>query len=60
MLPSPSPASAPHPEPQEVDPDLVVRAWKDPLFRASLNETERAALPHHPAGGIDAAQSLEE
>ncbi|MET9466747.1 mersacidin/lichenicidin family type 2 lantibiotic [Streptomyces sp. NPDC006544] len=31
----------------------VVRAWRDPLFRASLDELARAALPAHPAGDIE-------
>jgi mersacidin/lichenicidin family type 2 lantibiotic len=28
----------------------VIRAWKDPLYRASLSEEAQAALPQHPAG----------
>lgn len=28
----------------------VIRAWKDPVYRASLSEEQRAALPMHPAG----------
>ncbi len=28
----------------------VIRAWKDPLYRATLSEEQQAALPHHPAG----------
>jgi mersacidin/lichenicidin family type 2 lantibiotic len=31
----------------------VIRAWKDPAYRASLSETERAALPENPAGTMD-------
>jgi mersacidin/lichenicidin family type 2 lantibiotic len=31
----------------------VIRAWKDPVYRASLSEEERAALPQHPAGVSD-------
>ena len=31
----------------------VVRAWKDPAYRASLTAAERAALPAHPAGLIE-------
>lgn len=31
----------------------VIRAWKDADYRASLGETERAALPTHPAGAVD-------
>jgi mersacidin/lichenicidin family type 2 lantibiotic len=30
----------------------VVRAWKDEEYRLSLNDTERALLPAHPAGLI--------
>jgi mersacidin/lichenicidin family type 2 lantibiotic len=28
----------------------VIRAWKDPFYRASLSEEAQAALPRHPAG----------
>jgi mersacidin/lichenicidin family type 2 lantibiotic len=28
----------------------VIRAWKDPLYRASLSAEAQAALPQHPAG----------
>jgi mersacidin/lichenicidin family type 2 lantibiotic len=28
----------------------VIRAWKDPLYRATLSAEQQAALPHHPAG----------
>ncbi|WP_371640723.1 mersacidin/lichenicidin family type 2 lantibiotic [Streptomyces virginiae] len=31
----------------------VIRAWRDPLFRAGLSDQERAALPPHPSGDID-------
>ena len=31
----------------------VVRAWKDPAYRNSLSEAERAALPANPAGSIE-------
>ena len=30
--------------------DLIVRAWKDPEFRAQLSNEERASLPECPAG----------
>ncbi|MFL5355296.1 mersacidin/lichenicidin family type 2 lantibiotic [Archangium sp.] len=30
--------------------ELIVRAWKDPAFRASLSPEERAALPESPSG----------
>lgn len=31
----------------------VIRAWKDPEFRADLSEDELAALPENPAGAIE-------
>lgn len=31
----------------------VVRAWKDPKYRAGLSEEELSTLPAHPAGIID-------
>ncbi len=30
--------------------DLIVRAWKDPEFRARLSPAQRAALPDSPSG----------
>jgi mersacidin/lichenicidin family type 2 lantibiotic len=30
--------------------ETIVRAWKDPEFRASLTSEERASLPECPAG----------
>jgi mersacidin/lichenicidin family type 2 lantibiotic len=30
--------------------DMIIRAWKDPQFRAGLSAEERAALPECPAG----------
>lgn len=30
--------------------ELIIRAWKDPEFRASLTSEERSALPECPAG----------
>ncbi|WP_224240182.1 mersacidin/lichenicidin family type 2 lantibiotic [Hyalangium gracile] len=30
--------------------ETIIRAWKDPQFRASLTSEERAALPECPAG----------
>ena len=35
---------------QQVD---IVRAWKDPEYRASLSDVERAQLPAHPSGLIE-------
>jgi mersacidin/lichenicidin family type 2 lantibiotic len=31
----------------------VVRAWKDPEYRATLSGTELAALPPHPCGPVE-------
>ena len=31
----------------------VIRAWKDPAYRNSLSQAERAALPANPAGLIE-------
>jgi mersacidin/lichenicidin family type 2 lantibiotic len=31
----------------------IIRAWKDPVYRSSLSERERAALPPNPAGAIE-------
>jgi len=31
----------------------IVRAWKDPEYRLSLNEAEQALLPPHPAGHME-------
>jgi mersacidin/lichenicidin family type 2 lantibiotic len=31
----------------------IIRAWKDPAYRNSLSEAERAALPANPAGSIE-------
>ncbi len=30
--------------------DLIIRAWKDPQYRASLSPEERASLPASPCG----------
>jgi mersacidin/lichenicidin family type 2 lantibiotic len=30
--------------------ELIIRAWKDPAFRASPSAEERAALPESPSG----------
>lgn len=31
----------------------IIRAWKDPVYRNSLSEAERSALPANPAGSIE-------
>ncbi len=31
----------------------IVRAWKDPLYRASLSPDELAQIPDNPAGIIE-------
>jgi mersacidin/lichenicidin family type 2 lantibiotic len=35
----------------------VIRAWRDPEYRASLSEAERAALPDHPAALIELGET---
>jgi mersacidin/lichenicidin family type 2 lantibiotic len=34
----------------------IVRAWKDPLYRASLSAEELAQLPDNPAGAIELSE----
>jgi mersacidin/lichenicidin family type 2 lantibiotic len=31
----------------------VIRAWKDPVYRAGLSRDEVAGLPGHPAGFLE-------
>lgn len=31
----------------------VIRAWKDPLYRAGLSREEASGLPVHPSGILD-------
>ena len=31
----------------------VIRAWKDPLYRARLSREEATGLPVHPSGILD-------
>ena len=31
----------------------IIRAWKDPEYRADLSEEELAAVPQNPAGAIE-------
>ena len=33
-----------------MDTDLIIRAWKDPEFRARLSAGQRAFLPESPSG----------
>ena len=33
--------------------DTIIRAWKDPSFRASLSASELAELPANPAGMVE-------
>ncbi len=34
-----------------MDTQKIIRAWKDPGYRASLSPQERAELPENPSGG---------
>ena len=36
-----------------LDPQTIIRAWKDRTFRESLSEPDRQALPDHPSGWIE-------
>jgi mersacidin/lichenicidin family type 2 lantibiotic len=31
----------------------IIRAWKDPAYRARLSREEAAGLPDHPSGILD-------
>ena len=31
----------------------IVRAWKDPVYRATLSPEQLASLPAHPAGTVE-------
>jgi mersacidin/lichenicidin family type 2 lantibiotic len=33
-----------------MDPQTLIRAWKDPDFRASLSPEQRSSLPENPSG----------
>jgi len=35
----------------------VIRAWKDPEFRAGLSAEARASLPAHPSGLIELSET---
>ena len=37
-------------------PSDIIRAWKDPSYRAGLSATQQAQLPAHPAGAIELAE----
>jgi mersacidin/lichenicidin family type 2 lantibiotic len=36
-----------------MNPSNIIRAWKDPGYRAGLSATQLAQLPAHPAGAIE-------
>lgn len=31
----------------------IIRAWKDPVYRAGLTQAELAGLPAHPSGAVE-------
>jgi len=41
-----------------MSPNQIVRAWKDSDYRARLDSESAAAVPAHPAGDIDIADSM--
>lgn len=40
--------------------NTTARAWKDPVFRATLPETEFDALPAHPVGAVEFIDMVED
>jgi mersacidin/lichenicidin family type 2 lantibiotic len=38
---------------QDID---VIRAWKDPVYRARLSREEIAGLPDHPSGLVELSE----
>jgi mersacidin/lichenicidin family type 2 lantibiotic len=36
----------------------VIRAWKDPVYRARLSREEIAGLPDHPSGILELDEEL--
>ena len=37
--------------------DEVIRAWKDPAYRAGLNKTDLQAVPANPAGMVELSEN---
>ena len=40
-----------------MNPEEVIRAWKDPAYRATLTTAQREALPAHPSGDVAVTDS---
>jgi len=40
-----------------MNPQDIIRAWKDRTFRTSLSHDEQALLPAHPAGEITLSEA---
>jgi mersacidin/lichenicidin family type 2 lantibiotic len=40
-----------------MNPQDIIRAWKDRQFRKSLSSDEQALLPAHPAGEITLSEA---
>ena len=40
-----------------MDTHAIIRAWRDPEYRASLGAKEQRSLPAHPAGPIELRES---
>ncbi|MGC5284750.1 mersacidin/lichenicidin family type 2 lantibiotic [Micromonospora sp. DT231] len=38
--------------------DTAARAWKDPVFRATLDDSELATLPAHPVGRVELGEMV--
>lgn len=41
-----------------MNPSNIIRAWKDPGYRAGLSATQLAQLPAHPAGAIELPEPM--
>ena len=37
--------------------DQIVRAWKNPAYRAGLSATQLRAIPANPAGAVELSES---
>jgi mersacidin/lichenicidin family type 2 lantibiotic len=37
----------------DMSTEKIIRAWKDPKYRETLNPEERAMVPEHPAGLVE-------
>lgn len=50
QMPASIPGAGICPKEDGLKKEMIVRAWKDPAYRASLTDEERASLPESPSG----------